>query len=977
MATDKKHANEQTAEMSAEVQELLLTAQQGDVEAQFQLGKAYEVGEGVARPDGQAAADWFRQAAEQGHIQAQFYLYLLLSMGYFELEKNDEEAIYWLHKVADQGYAEAQIELARAYKRGNGVEPDDEQAIYWLRQAAEQEDVVTELTPISSFSDLSPQNDARRELAKLYERGEGVGKDYEQAIFWYQKAAEHGSDHAKDRLESLQRKTQYITEYRQAAEQGDAQAQFGLGWEYRNGQFYSEDSEKAVYWFQKAAEQGHIEAQFGLAVAYEKGQGVAQDSEKAVYWYRQIAEREFDETPFELHKRDNETQESYERRVEHTRQRLKETHTKAQFYLGCAYSDGKGVIPNDEQAIYWYRQAAENGQKRAQFYLGCAYSDGQGVPQDDEQAVYWYQKAAQDTDRYREGDRLEEGDIDAVFNLAYAYEKGEGIPQDDGKAVYWYQKVANKGDTEAQFELGKIYDKAILIQDYEEVVSWYRSLRVNEHEDAYQQSHVGEQLDKREARDSQDLGRKWYQKQVVYECQKTATDWYRQAAEHGYSKALLYLGVQTTTDNDAEALNWLCQLAVNPILEGDEYEGELSETEDDKAIASLREKAEQEISVAQTVLAYLCKTGNGVSQDQQQAFFWFEKAAQLEDIVAQYWLGSLYFEARKFERAKEYFQQVSQNRHHGYYDELDMAKIESLAKDQLLVLQGIELEIKNHKELENVMAMFADKLTGPLQRIEYLEKDERLLEDVRLMGSMLNIFSLVSSNAKKLRDNLLQDRAGEGTLLSVLEQALSISVAAMLTLNNRDKIRQHYLNYAKRTEQVPVTTTRKQWKSNHLELELQLQADWQRSFMDISNAPRLENLSSWLTERFFPIEVQGFAEAPIHFERYGATESTLLVIISEIFTNALKYYASQTQQTVLLRWKCDTHRCKFVCANPTSYKEQSIGKGNGKGHQFLPIIARQLGGEFPLPPFVKNYAVEFKIPTHLLKEEFPKQESKL
>lgn len=139
--------------------------------------------------------------------------------------------------------------------------------------------------------------------------------------------------------------------------------------------------------------------------------------------------------------------------------------------------------------------------------------------------------------------------------------------------------------------------------------------------------------------------------------------------------------------------------------------------------------------------------------------------------------------------------------------------------------------------------------------------------------------------------------------------------------------------------------------------------------MNSLNEPSLDKIIKWLEERFFPVEIQGFADAPIHFEHYGATESTRQVIMSEIFTNALKYYASETQQPVQLRWTCDTHICQFVCANPTSEKEQLSGKGDYKGHHFLSMIAKILGGHFPPPRYVDDFVTEFGIPTYLLMEK--------
>jgi hypothetical protein len=52
----------------------------GDPEAQFLLGKNYEVGEGVEDHYIEAAG-WYKESAEQGNPQAQFRLALLLKSG--------------------------------------------------------------------------------------------------------------------------------------------------------------------------------------------------------------------------------------------------------------------------------------------------------------------------------------------------------------------------------------------------------------------------------------------------------------------------------------------------------------------------------------------------------------------------------------------------------------------------------------------------------------------------------------------------------------------------------------------------------------------------------------------------------------------------------------------------------------------------------------------------------------------------------
>lgn len=71
---------------------------------------------------------------------------------------------------------------------------------------------------------------------------------------------------------------------RQAAERGNAPAQFRLALCYEEGQGVSQDYGQAIYWWRKAAEQGNAPAQYSLGICYAEGLGVDQDSKQAESW---------------------------------------------------------------------------------------------------------------------------------------------------------------------------------------------------------------------------------------------------------------------------------------------------------------------------------------------------------------------------------------------------------------------------------------------------------------------------------------------------------------------------------------------------------------------------------------------------------------------------------------------------------------------------------------------------------------------
>lgn len=96
-------------------------------------------------------------------------------------------------------------------------------------------------------------------------------------------AAEELEVTKKDDVPTFAEKNAVITA--NAAEQGDASAQFKLGLMYDHGYGVPEDGAEAVRWYRMAAEQGHVPAQNNLGVMYAGGEGVPEDNVQAYAWY--------------------------------------------------------------------------------------------------------------------------------------------------------------------------------------------------------------------------------------------------------------------------------------------------------------------------------------------------------------------------------------------------------------------------------------------------------------------------------------------------------------------------------------------------------------------------------------------------------------------------------------------------------------------------------------------------------------------
>lgn len=166
--------------------EIRKAAEQGDVEAQNELGLRYLKGDGVI-PNGFLASRWFLKAAKQGYAPAQYNFGRCYATGDGGLLMYSE-AVEWYRKAAEQGYAKAQNELGVCYADGLGVEKDPAEAVKWYRMAAEQGDAL-----------------AQCNLGVCYKEGKGVEKDRAEAAKWFHKAAEQGFQPANGELANLKK----------------------------------------------------------------------------------------------------------------------------------------------------------------------------------------------------------------------------------------------------------------------------------------------------------------------------------------------------------------------------------------------------------------------------------------------------------------------------------------------------------------------------------------------------------------------------------------------------------------------------------------------------------------------------------------------------------------------------------------------------------------------------------------------------
>jgi len=123
------------------------------------------------------------------------------------------------------------------------------------------------------------------------------------------------------------------------------------------------DQEKAevINWYSKAAEQGHALAACDLAAIYREGVFDTVNLVLAIKWSTLAASQE------------------------------SASSGDASFFLGTMYENGEGAIVDGQEALRWYRRAANLGSVSATMMLGDVYRQGRlGVTADEAEACRFY-----------------------------------------------------------------------------------------------------------------------------------------------------------------------------------------------------------------------------------------------------------------------------------------------------------------------------------------------------------------------------------------------------------------------------------------------------------------------------------------------------------------------------------------------------------------------------------------------------------
>lgn len=334
---------------------------------------------------------------------------------------------------------------------------------------------------------------------------------------------------------------------------------------------------------------------------------------------------------------------------------------QALFLLGVLYDAGIGVLQDTEKALKFYQKAALKKHQGAMLNMYNYYNDNGA----DETAEYWLQKLAEQglpeaqhkyIDLLRVQEKYEEyfiwceklagqGDVGAQYKLAECLSKGIGCALNELKAINLYRQIVGRWNKEAQLIIAEnMYNENNLLKRVS--VTEIYEISINE-----QANYTINKLINGAGGDTS--------------CKKEAYFWYKKLAEQGYIAAekrlaeCLYDGI-VCAKNLEEALKW-CQKAykqglksVAPVIE--KIKAELQ-------VAEYREKVEKGDVQAQYLLAQCLEKGTGCQKNIDDAFMWYEKAAEGGLAEAQNIWGEYLYKKAMCAEAVNFYRKAAQQGH--------------------------------------------------------------------------------------------------------------------------------------------------------------------------------------------------------------------------------------------------------------------------------------------------------------------------
>ncbi len=236
----------------------------------------------LTQSDYKKAIDYLQKAADLGNMEAYGALGYLYSLEVrtptFHIPKDPQKAIHYYKKVADLGNLKACFNIALLYRETK----DYKNALIYLQKATKlpDKDAVAKVYLL---------------LGYMHDVGQGVPRDAQKAMHYYQQAADLGNMMAYYNIAMIYKRAKDYDKalqiLKKAAKMGYNAAYYGLGKMYDKGQGVAQDYKQAWHYYQQAAKLGYAQAFFKLGDMLDKGQGAPQDKQKARAYYKKACDK--------------------------------------------------------------------------------------------------------------------------------------------------------------------------------------------------------------------------------------------------------------------------------------------------------------------------------------------------------------------------------------------------------------------------------------------------------------------------------------------------------------------------------------------------------------------------------------------------------------------------------------------------------------------------------------------------------------